>query len=332
MKNYKLIPLLAVSIFLAGCNVTKGAKAPSFAKLGNEVEYADWIEQFNQPDLLGAWSNPSEQHIPSVVATIKQYGYQKTKIVSNKKVVESENDEGSQTGTFKTDMNNLRLSIAMEEKSSSERKLENRVIKQSENQKYDVSVQIGKAQVGDEQQDCILNIDNRGKQYSIMTPAGSLDAQQRKTAFENLVMSFFSNAIFPSSFGNILENYPNMTVEQQSKYKFYVNGKIFTIVSSDSFAELGDFSGTIVNSLTKVETSEKYQLDATKGESFKFKSASEAVFETEYLGDFYDNNTYVTRKIGDKGEGKYAEYYDVDFKAQDVKLNEVDLSNYTFIS
>ena len=332
MKNYKLIPLLAISVFLVGCNTSKNAKAPSFAKLGNEVEYADWVEQFNQPDLLGAWSNPTEQHIPSTLATVKQYGYAESKLTSNKKAVETYSSKDEYKATLKADMNNLRLGVVVEENSKTESKVEKRVITDSENTKIDISVQIGEVTIGENSEEYMLNIDNSAKQYSLMNSVATLDAQQRKTAFENFVLSFLNNGVFPATFIQILENYPSMTVDQKSNYKFYQNGKIFTVTFATSFAEADNYSGDTIKALTKVEVNGKFQLDATKGESFKFKSSIEEVYETEFLGDFYDNSNSVTRKLGDKYEGKSAQYYDVDFKAQDIKLNEVDLSKYILIA
>ena len=70
MKNYKLIPLLAVTAFLAGCNVNNAkAKAPSFAKMGKEVEFAEFVEEY-KPDLLGAWADHENQHTPSYVMKV----------------------------------------------------------------------------------------------------------------------------------------------------------------------------------------------------------------------------------------------------------------------
>ena len=132
MKNYKLMPLLAMTALLAGCGVNKGAKAPKFAKLGEEISAAELIEVVSSNDFLGAWTN-GELETPSAKFVKKTYSQTNEKLYSNKKVISTRSYKDSAENSFELDMTSLRgkYSYVYE----SEENVKNQVITTKEKEK-----------------------------------------------------------------------------------------------------------------------------------------------------------------------------------------------------
>ena len=333
MKNYKLIPLLAVTAFLAGCNVNNAkAKAPSFAKMGKEVEFAEFVEEY-KPDLLGAWADHENQHTPSYVMKVSKVSDMDVTVKSGKKTTDSMKSSEKNNFTVKADMNNSLFSYQGTLVRSREMVQAGYKTSGAENDKIDTMTQISNITLpgSEEPVAYVVGVDNEVKAYTAQSNVSNLEPAERKTLMEDGAYALVAENALPKSIDELLAEYPNFPVEQKEYYKFYVNGKVFTVTYEIemSQAEVDSNTGNVNLLLNYVATS-KMQLDASKGESFKFKVSQEMNMTYKVYSDFVEDGT--ARFKGDEGEGYQNSYLTAEVKAQDVNLKAVDLANYRFNS
>ena len=343
MKNYKLIPLLAMTAFLAGCNVSnKASSKVKFAKEGKEVEFADVYETFENPDLLGFWTNPNNNHANSSVIKGSLYRNFNGKLTSNKKVVESDKQVMDSEMTVKTDMKNLRISMAgkgnlvYEEKNELGEESENESYNESSNYQFfktTETVQQGEEEV-EEDREYFIEIDNKTNMYRYRQNVTSYDEIDKLDYVENFIYSFGTNNydIAGGRMYDAIYSYSGLSVEGKAKYKFYQNNQIFTITFEDQYSTFVQAPNG-VGSVTTTIVKEKYQLDTTKGESFKYVYETKTTEHTEYYSDMtvqvyapMGGYSEVARFKGDVYESTYVSDFSVECKVQDVNIKEVDVS------
>lgn len=345
MKNYKLIPLLAMTAFLAGCNVNgKASSKVKFAKEGKEAEFADVYEVFQNPDLLGFWTNNSNNHASSAV--IKGSGTRNAsgKLISKKKVVESDKEVNSGEVTFKADMRNLRISVETKEKYFEEEKNElggesyEDVYDESYNyQLFDTTETVvnGEEEVEENRQYFVM-LDNKNKMYTYQQNVTNYDEIQKLDYVENFIYGFGNRyGIAADKIYEIVYSYQVLSVEQKAKYNFYQNGQIFTVTYEDQQSVFDRAPNGDVASVTTTTYKNKYQLDATNGESFKYVYEEKKTVRQEYYSDVlvsvsasYGGTTEVARFKGDVYESTRVDTFAVESKVQDVTIKEVDVSKY----
>lgn len=328
MKNYKIIPLLAIIPFLAGCNVSKSgsAKAPSFAKMGEKVSYEDWAEAMTKNDLLGAWTNPNELHIPSAVATVKRSYVESSKITSNKKVVESYLMSDAYDINMKADMANLRLQFSGTGEHKEEYLREAEEEREIAKEKEELVLQYSDVQVNDENKLYFVSVNMLDKTYSLNANASNYTPAEKKALVENQAVQAVYNYAMPYFFSYLFNNYPNYSVEQKEKYTFYQKGQVFSYTYTDEYSRATTDSNGYVKTITTHKIEEKHQLDATKVETWSYKEFVEDKYETKYLRDQVEYST--ARFKGDVLKGSDVTCIDANVKAQDVTIKEVDISGY----
>ena len=332
MKNFKIIPLLAIVPFLAGCNVSKAGgsvKSPNFAKLGEEVEFEDFSKEIEEPGLMGVWENLNNNHVPSSVIKMKVNTLDEFKLVSKKKTVESEKTTGVGDLLLKADMNNLRVASKLTSKYVVESK--NELGSQNVEQIFnmDENFQFSNLTMGEEEINSWVAIDNTNKIYYPLEDATNYVANQKRELAESEVIDLLNQyQVYPADFFNLITSYGNSSVEGKKEYKFYKNNKIYTITREAEYSIAVNSADGTVNNITNVKVETKAQLDATDGDSFKVKFYEVETQEVEFLKNFVDTDNDVARFLGDKGTGKSVYAMEIDIKAQDVNLKEVDLSKY----
>ena len=335
MKNYKFIPLLAVLAFMTACN-TNGAsssKSVSFAKQGKEVEYQEFKEAINDPVLLGAFSNLSENHLPSSVVKMTGYSETNSKLTSKKKVVASTSAKSSGTVTVKFDMNNLRISTKFDSTYSVNESNESGKTSMKAVEKEDTVYQISNVVLDEEEaKPYFVEVDNITKTYIPRNNMVDANAIEKRAALESTALDIFDDySILPEDLGDMLANYENSSVAMQANYKFFLNEKVFTVEFHNEYTRANINENNLVNYATTYVVDTKYQLDATKGESFKFVTLEKEAVTTEYRRSFVIDSgmgNMIARFIGDVEKEVSAYGRESEVKVQDVTVKEVDTAKY----
>ena len=334
MKNYKLIPLLAVTAFLAGCNVNNSSstKAPNFAKMGKEVTFAEFTEAYT-PELLGAWADHEHQHTPSCVVKLDRSQERYAKLDSKKgpgmlmKMVQKENV------TVKADLNNLLLSTEGKGTAVTEGTQADsygRIIKinSTETVNYDTMLQYSTLHNDqtDADEQWLTEVDNTTKMYDKKKNVTTYSDDDKQTLMEDKAFDLAEDNVLPDLLDETLNEYSTLSPVEKENYKFYINNKIFTVIYSSEYTEPDVDGNNEVRVLYNFKIESKIQLDVTNGESFKFKVALKMDMDMKAYKDFADDET--TMFAGDTGVGHQYQFASADVKVQDVKLSPVDISNY----
>ena len=335
MKNYKFIPLLAVLAFMTACN-TNGAsssKSVSFAKQGKEVEYQEFKEAINDPILLGAFSNLSDNHIPSSVVKMTGYSESNSKLTSKKKVVASSSAKSSGTVTVKFDMNNLRISTKFDSTYSVNESNESGKSSMKAVEKEDTVYQISNVILDEEEaKPYFVEVDNITKTYIPRNNMVDANAIEKRAALENTALDIINDfSILPEDLEDMLANYENSSVAMQANYKFFLNEKVFTVEFHNEYTRANINENNLVNYASTYVIDTKYQLDATKGESFKFVTLEKEAVTTEYRRSFVIDSgmgNTIARFIGDVEKEVSAYGRESEVKVQDVTVKEVDTAKY----
>ena len=325
MKNYKLIPLLAMTAILAGCGVNKGAKAPKFAKLGEEISAAELIEAVNSTDFLGGWTNP-EAETPSAKFVEKTSAQANEKIYSNKKVLQTTTYKESAETSFEIDMTSRRgkLNYIAESEENTKNSLGT-----SKNSSKDVTNSIyqfcNSSHTGEEKE-YLIRADLDSKFFALMSGDVSTYADEDKLqVFYDQVFSQTDFA-YPYEFMTFPSYYPGLSYEKQREYKLYKNNSIYTIVVEGDFTTPEyDPSHNLINTRRNKSTV-KMQIDVTEGSTYKYAISREVDYRVDYF-----ENTFIGDQIiraGDYAEGKEVFYKQVNVNVCEVKLEAVDISEY----
>ena len=327
MKNYKLIPLLAMTALLAGCGVSKGAKAPKFAKLGEEISVFELSEVVASTDFLGPWTN-YELEVPSARFVNKQSRQINEKLYSNKKVVETYTYKNSTETSMDLDMKNLRAKMHDAKKEETKYKT-----KEDENThasliSHNYGLQFGTSSYGaaeGEEKEYLFGYDLDAKIAHINANVTDYTDEAKLETFLDVALpnTEFS---FPYDIASFPIYYESLSDERQQEYKIYQNESIYTIVYDGDYstAEL-DPSNNLV-SIRRNKVDRKIQIDVTDPSSYKVSSAN----TTTYRIDYYQFTTFneQPRNVGDYLQGKEVSYQEINVTAGEVTVEEVDISNF----
>lgn len=341
MKKYKLIPLLALASLLAGCNVnnaSSSSKEPSFAKMGKEVDFQEFVEVAGDSALLDLWMEPSAYHIPSFVATKKENGSYSNKVTSKKKVVAGGEGKYVSDGKLEVDMKNFRIACKYDEKTTSKFYDEYASTEYLENPKTDMVYQFAKFEEpvegeGEEVEtkEYWIQADKLSNSYFKLDSVTGKGFLYRRDNVESDAVSQMNNlGVFPNSLSTYMSNYYGASVEEQANYHFYVNGKILTITYSAEYSETEiDASDHFANYIRTATIDYKFQLDATDGKNFKSKTFNKEVSEKKYLRNMTVD--YVARYNGDVDKSVETTAIECAVQVKDVTVKEVDLSKMRLI-
>ena len=219
MKNYKLIPLLAMTAILAGCGVNKGAKAPKFAKLGEEISADELTEVVNSTAFLGAWTNP-EAETPSAKFVEKTSAQANEKIYSNKKVLQTLTYKESAETSFEVDMTNRRgkLNYVAESEENSKNSFGT-----SNNSSKDVTNSIyqfcNSSHTGEEKE-YLIRADLDSKFFAVISDVSTIADEDKLQVFFDQVFSQTDFA-YPYEFMTFPTYYSGLSYEKQREYKLY---------------------------------------------------------------------------------------------------------------
>lgn len=325
MKNYKLIPLLAMTALLAGCGVNKGAKAPKFAKLGEEISAAELTEVVSSNDFLGAWTN-GELETPSAKFVKKTNSQTNEKLYSNKKVISTRSYKDSAENSFELDMTSLRGKYSYT--CESEENVKNQVITTKENEK-EVTNTIyqfcNSSHTGEEKEYLIrANVDE--KTFHVIADSSTATEEDKLEMFFDQVFSQTDFA-FPYEFKTFPSSYEGLSNEQKREYKFYKNNSIYTIVcNGDRTLPSYDYSHTLI-SVARNKVTSKLQIDVTEGSTYKVSYECETNYRIDYLGTAYASEQVI--KAGDYIEGKDVVYQETSVTASsEIKIEATDISGF----
>ena len=330
MKNYKLIPLLAVAAFMTACNTNSAsAKAPSFAKQGKEIAFEEFAEILSDKDLLGAWTDPENNHLPSAIVKASSSSSVESKITSGKKVVRSDKELSKTSYDMKLDLENLRIAVSVDDSTTNESQHEEHFSSYTSSNKMSAVEQISTLPVGNEGTetgDFLVEVNLTSKQYRVEDNVTDLNAQERKAMFEEDAYMIVSHLAIPSQFASFVSSYESMPLEERECFSFYQNGKILTMTYQSEYSTALVDSNNQVQKLTRVTYDQKFQLDYSKGESFKYKQSLVTTYSSDYLQDFIEDS--AARYLGDTAEKVEAEYSESEVKAQKVKVDAINIDDF----
>ncbi len=324
MKNYKLIPLLAMTALLAGCGVNKSAKAPKFAKLGEEISADELIEVVSSNNFLGAWTN-GELETPSAKFVKKENTQTNEKLYSNKKVIGTHSFKDSVETSFELDMKSLRgkYNYVYESEESSKDQVINK--KESEKEVNNYFYQFANSDHSGEEKEYLMRLDTDDKRFSVLADATSAtDEAKLEIIYDKLLpITDFS---FPYEFITFPGYYPGLSYEKQREYKLYKNNSIYTIVIDGDYTlpEYNPSHELVCVARNKVKS--KIQIDVTEGSTYTVSYEGTRTYRIDYLATTYVGEQAI--KKGDYVEGKDVRYQQVNVTAGEVKLDAIDISNY----
>lgn len=309
MKKIKVISALALSILLSACNVNKGISGskPKFAKMGNEVSYATFMEEFDKADEESEIKKADFQ-VGDRILTMKSFSSEIGSVTRGKQVLNKIDNRASQDAKMSFDGDKHIGKMEMVAKTSEYSKDLTEEQKGSETNKTNAQYQVGQYE-GD---DYFMYADLDGKTYY---PALKLT----ETITADYFMNYMGGMSILSALSSIKSSLPSDEAEAEG-WKFYQNGKVFTWVYDIDTEEEMKESETVYAKVT-VKGQVKGQIDFTDGKMYARLSQ-----ETKMTGEYIAEHEGF--KVGDKGVEEQKAYVDASAIAKKVTLKEVDLSAY----
>ena len=316
MKKNKLLAILLAAPLLASCGVSK-LKEPKFADAGKELSFEKFqkaLEKAGVPDKLDF---AVEKKLPSSVFVEELKAYNGYDLLREDKVKESAANLETYKDEWKLDTENVLLEHNMS--TSTEFKAESANTKSSGSQKEQSKASYQEETINKKK--FTVSIDQTNKEYSRYSDSSVTKAD---LAIDGKLKEEVSDA--GTLFVDMVYGAAMSSKEELKHFKFYQNDKVFTITWED---EAEDKTLALYNISTKYV--QKTQIDVTKG---KFKAvnwySSEEVKSFKKTGTAYD--FYGEERVFYKGETikEYIQTAQVaSFEYKDVKLNKVDISDYT---
>ena len=310
MKKHSFLPLLLVVPLLSGCGAVG---EPSFANNGNEVEFAQFSEDF--ANAVEANEFFKEGHIGSklIKGSGTSYSNQETSVDGSQK------DQSFARTTMKIEIkgdsvNNIarrnnKITIAYYSKSP------------TGNTEY-INTDKNKYQLQEGTHDgkrCAFLVDMKEKDYELTTEFS--DEQTMADAYDYAIKDYASSQV--SVFNNLIATYASATEEEQKNYKFYESGNIFTIelkkvVENEERKNSDDEVYLIVNSTNE----EKWQIDLTNG-AFEYKHFRSYQMNEEYRLAF---GSIGVPGQASRGTSRVSERLSI--KDKNIKLKKIALDKY----
>ena len=311
MKKMRFSPLLALTAVLTACDLFggNGAKAPTFAKEGDEVTYTEFKKQLQEA------SNDSEIADESSLLTdrvVKASTSSSSSRVWKRGKTELEKDEEQSTGKGESsyDTNNHAAKATAETKTTRKSSDRESTASETVNSKQEVYYQIEKVKG----YKYLIYANAKTNQYYTQTSiSGSVTDDK---AFDNLIRNNLNTLYY------IFSNSMPYSDSEAKDYNFHVNsGKLFTFSLT---SEEEDSKSSQYYTL-KTKTKHKVQLDLTdKKQALRYSRETKIEYDYKKSIDNYKSDDVLTEETK-----SYAEYT---ITAKDVKVNPVDISDYTLMN
>lgn len=313
MKKIKLLSLLAVIPMLASCGGKPGK--PSFAKVGNEVKFAKFEEDAQKAYLKANFM--SEKALQSGVFKQKEGSYFSMKGTINGEKSSMVSSE-SRTSESKYDQKNAILQTSLKREEAAKSVSKGVGIDSSGKEASTTSFQVSKV----EKKSCFVKATKESKEFAVQAAATVKEAQAMLDSSVKLGL-----LMEVTEFGEAIAEYKTAPEKEQKAYKFYENGKIFTIEASIEEEESHKGEDGKVDYVVTGKSEVKYQIDLTDG-AFKkvlwgsLKSKVEIKKDgTSYDGEIYNKDDVFEIETVMAEESSYT--------AKDVTLKVFDLAGFT---
>ena len=311
MKKMRFIPLLSLTAVLTGCSLFggNGAKAPTFAKEGDEVTYTEFKQKLQEATNDSEIADESSLLTDRVVKASTSNS--STRIWKRGKTeLEKSEEQNTDKGEASYDTNNHAAKSTAETKITRKSSDQQSTSSETSTAKQEVYYQIEKVKG----YKYLIYANAKTNQYYTQTSiSGSVTDDK---AFDNLIRNNL-NALY-YIFNRSL---PNSDSEAKD-YNFHVNNdKLFTFSLT---SEEEDSKSSQYYTL-KTKTKYKVQLDLTdKKQALRYSRETKVEYDYKKSLDSYKVDDVLTEE-----NKTYAEYT---ITAKDVKVNPVDISDYTLMS
>lgn len=321
MKKIKFIPVLAMAALLSACELGgPSVKAPKFAKEGDKVEAAAFIEDAlkaikelevykAEPSYKDRFvkvnnSNSEEEFLKRGNKKVNQYSYKK-----------------SSDMTFEFDFDSYVAYGTMEEKVSSTDKSTSSSSNRTANMKTSTYLQ----KVTHEGKNYFASVSKDSKK--MMGYAEITELTPEKALFESIYASGEKQYLTLTTAVSFMESeYPSFTDEEKAKYNFYKNGDVYTITYEDT--REGEYKYDDVIYYTTSNTSKMKLQYEIKGKDVYFRSSEEEIEIIDYKKTYYSYpESYFE---GDHYEEKEVSYSECSAKDKSVSLSAIDTTGFSF--
>ncbi len=321
MKNYKLIPALALVTLLSACGTKNptSAKKPSFAKEGKEVEREDFFKEFDEKfDLLDF--NSSKYMTSSKKITTSYDYYSKFELGSSEGVRVSNTEINKHKGNIEADVDNYILLFNEKEEYVSDSKSANGAYDKStstETYKY----QAQKVQYND--QEYFADVDLVSKMLYVMSVID--DSHPLAESFDSYFKGGFYYSLGLNELSEMVQDAREASEIDLPLFKFSINKNTYTCnYSFEEIYKQKDGEDNLMYSKT-IKNTAKVQVIMEEG-NFKM-----TYYTTHYeRRDFEIETTYNGYKIrpGDYVEINGSEARVSNIKDANVKLSLADVSGF----
>lgn len=313
MKATKFLPLLLIAPLLAGCG--KSVKAPKFADLGSELEFAKFTEALEKANEESALMK--EDKLPSLTFSSEEKILSSSKVTRHDVVTQETSRYYVDKEVYKTDTANSLMEWDVKETEDYATKDSGRVQKEKTRENY---VRLFQEASIEDKKYCV-KVNEKFKEYSKFT------ALEDEYKMADLIDDYIKTEILNegSQLEYMMYMYAFASEEDQKDFKFYQNGKVFTLVyeHKDENKETKDSEDKVLYVVNSHALS-KIQVDVTDG-NLKFTSYSESSSTTEYKKELQGHlagEVYVE-------EGKSSKVSTAVYKEN--KLKAVDLASFVEI-
>jgi hypothetical protein len=324
MKKYKLIPALALVTLLSACGTKSptGAKKPSFAKEGKEVEREDFFKDFDEKFALLDF-NGSKYMTSSKKITSSYDYYSKFELGSSEEVRVSNTQINKEEGNIDVDVDNYILLVNQKGEYVSDSKSANGAYNKSTS-KETYKYQAQKMQYGD--QEYFGDADLVNKMFYIMGVID--DSHPLAEMFDDYLKGGFYNSLGLTEFSEMVQEAREASEIDLPLFKFSINKNTYTCnYSFEEVYKQKDGEDNLIYSKTTKNTA-KVQV-VMEDDSFKM-----TYYTTRYeRREFEAETTYNGYRIR---PGDYVEINDSvarvsNVKDANVKLSLVDVSDFELV-
>lgn len=321
MNKIKFIPVLAVVALLSACgNNRQSVKAPKFAKEGQEVAVAKFVEDaskaFDNLDIF------KEDRLGSKVVTSKASEATNEKLVRGKKTISESKKQEVEEYSYKLDAKSF--VAEMEGKYNVSESVKNATTESESSQSQEEKVVMQQYEEEGKKYFSSFNISTKQAQLGTeLTGEATIE-----TVFDNLErMSIYYEMEF-DDLENTLAYLPTASAEDLKDQKFYENGNIFTMTYSveESHAYPSE-TDPEANIKVTYEAKQQYVLEPN---AVKVASAFTTKFEISLVKDTMISPSLVG-KAGDVYENVGFEYFEAEAKDAKLSLKPIKTEGYTFM-
>ena len=314
MKKTRLLPLLFALPLLASCGIAKPSQ-PKFADIGKQVKAEKFSADLEEAFLKSEFG--SSKKIDSGVLSTD------SRSLTNVKVEAKDKDRNSVTKAasadkyeFKFDKDNKLAQSVFKGKSETTVKAKNGSLAMTSEEKWTEGYQ--KAKVGSGE--FFVHVNKEAKEYENY---GKITKEAKLEDYLDALVKE-SGASCGDEINELLGEYMMASEEEQKQYKFYENGKIFTVVCSAEETHTEKADGKVVY-VEKAKADLKVQIDLTKG---KVKALSWATGESTFEAKQDCTVSGTVHKAGDVQTMKMSASSVSTFVAKKVSLKALDITGF----